>query len=56
MYQPDHGPTDQDKADRLTIKASLAAWFANGVLATKLRKDEHRNERVFVVPGDGNQD
>ncbi len=45
----------EDKADRLTIKAALAAWIANGVLATKARKDEHRKERPFVVPGDWNE-
>ena len=45
-----------DKADRVIIKAALAAWFANDVLALKPRKDEHRKERTYVVPGDWNEE
>jgi hypothetical protein len=46
----------EDKADRVIIKAALAAWFANGVLALEPRKDEHRKERTYVVPGDWNEE
>jgi hypothetical protein len=46
----------EDKADRKIINATLAAWFANGVLTLKTRKDEHRKERKYVVPGDWNED
>jgi hypothetical protein len=46
----------EEKADRVIIKAALAAWFANGVLALKARKDEHRKERTYVMPGDWNEE
>jgi hypothetical protein len=40
-----------DDADRRQIKAVLKTWFANGVLDVQDRKDEHRKNRVFIVPG-----
>jgi hypothetical protein len=48
------GLDPENKADLKIIKAALAAWFANGVLDTKPRKDEHRKNRIYVVPGDWN--
>jgi RecA-family ATPase len=50
------GLNPENKADRAIINAALKAWFANGVLAIKRRKDEHRKERPYVVPGDWNAD
>jgi hypothetical protein len=44
-----------DDADRKQIKAILKKWFANGVLDTKKRLDEHREMRPFVVPGNWNE-
>jgi hypothetical protein len=44
-----------DTADRKTIKAALAAWFTNGVLAVQIREDEHRKEREYVIPGNWNE-
>jgi AAA domain len=38
------------------IKAILSIWFDNKVLDTALRKDAHRKERQFVVPGNWNED
>jgi hypothetical protein len=40
-----------DEADKKRIKAILKKWFANGVLTTAERKDEHRHAKKFVVPG-----
>jgi hypothetical protein len=45
----------EDPADRRTVRATLAAWFANGVLTTATRRDSQRKERTFVVPGDWNE-
>jgi hypothetical protein len=50
------GLNPDDKADRKIVSTALSAWFANGVLAIKRRKDEHRKERPYVVPGDWNGD
>ena len=44
-----------DEADLRQIKEVLKAWFANGVLATELRKDEKRRTRAYVVPGNWNE-
>jgi AAA domain len=41
----------EDEADRKQVKDILKTWFANGVLAVKLEKDEARHERAYVVPG-----
>ncbi len=47
---------DADKpADQKKIKGILDVWFANGVLAVDERKDEHRKDRKFVIPGDWNE-
>jgi hypothetical protein len=37
------------------VKKILKIWFANGVLATERRNDDHRKEKVFVIPGDWNE-
>jgi 5S rRNA maturation endonuclease (ribonuclease M5) len=42
----------EHEADRKQVKNILKTWFANGVLAVKLEKDEARHERAYVVPGD----
>jgi len=44
----------EDAADRKQVNKILKAWFANRVLETKEREDEHRNKRPFVVPGSWN--
>jgi hypothetical protein len=41
----------EDEADRKQVKNILKTWFANGVLAVKLEKDEGRHKRAYVVPG-----
>jgi hypothetical protein len=41
----------EDEADRKQIKNILKTWFANGVLDTKIQKDDIRHERAYVVPG-----
>jgi hypothetical protein len=38
--------------DQKKIKAILAIWFANKALDTELRKDAHRKDRRYVIPGD----
>jgi hypothetical protein len=38
-------------AGRRRINKILKSWFAEGVLTTVTRMDEHRKEREFVVPG-----
>jgi hypothetical protein len=48
---------DTDKpADLKKIKGILTTWFGNKVLDTAKRKDAHRKERQFVVPGNWNED
>jgi hypothetical protein len=44
-----------DKADLKVIKTALKAWFANGALAEKRERDEHRKSRLFVRPGNWNE-
>jgi hypothetical protein len=41
--------------DKERLKSILKIWFANGVLATEEREDEHRKKKVFVIPGDWNE-
>jgi 5S rRNA maturation endonuclease (ribonuclease M5) len=41
----------EDEADRKQVKDILKTWFANGVLDTKIQKDDIRHERAYVVPG-----
>ena len=38
--------------DQKKIKAILAIWFANKALDVAIRKDAHRKDRPYVVPGD----
>jgi hypothetical protein len=45
----------KDKADLKTIKAALAAWLTNGVLAVQSRKDEDRKLRDYLIPGNWNE-
>ena len=40
-----------DEADKKQVQKILKTWFANGVLTTTERKDEHRKNKKFVVPG-----
>jgi AAA domain len=48
---------DIDKPDdRKKIKGVLSIWFRNKVLDTAKRRDAHRKERQFVVPGDWKED
>ena len=42
----------EDDNDRARIKALLKTWFKNGVLRKVERKDENRNMRPFVGPGE----
>lgn len=42
-------------SDLKKIKGILSKWFDNKVLDTTTRKDTHRKDRQFVVPGDWNE-
>jgi AAA domain len=48
------GLDPDDKGDRKRLGTILNAWFANGALATEIRKDDQRKKREFVVPGTWN--
>jgi AAA domain len=41
--------------DRGLLNRILKTWFANGVLATEERFDNHRKPHLFVIPGSWNE-
>jgi len=50
------GLDTENEDDLNKIKAILKTWFGNKVLDTATRKDDHRKQRQFVIPGNWNED